>query len=139
MNRSVVLSGFAALAFVGLAAACTDTPASPEAELSGSWGGDGFGLQVSSGSATAVFDCAFGTLKTPIVLGPDGRFSVEGDYVREIGPAALSNPATYEGRVTGSRMELSVAVRDTIGSSGDFQVGPFSGERGAEPTVAYCQ
>ncbi len=139
MKRKRALAAFVALALVGPISACTDGPASPEAELSGSWGGDGFGLQVSTGTASAIFDCAYGTLETPIPLAHDGSFSVEGEYVREVGPAALANPASYTGRVMGSEIELSVIVRDTLASGGDYVVGPFAGGRGDDPSVVYCQ
>jgi hypothetical protein len=127
------------MALIALAAACHGTPLSPGEELRGSWGGDGFGLQVSASSASAVFDCAYGTLATPIPLGPRGEFSIEGQYVREVGPAALPNPATYAGRVTRSSIELTVTVTDTIGSAGQYRLGPFTGVEGDDPTVVYCQ
>ena len=124
------------LIFMG---ACDGTPFFPEDKIHGRWGGEGFGLVVSADSATAVFTCAYGTLETPIVLGVDRRFFAQGEYVREVGPAALRNPATYEGRVSGSAIELVLVVTDTIGPSGTYTLGPFAGIRGGEPKVSYCQ
>jgi hypothetical protein len=73
------------------------------------------------------------------VLASDRRFSTGGEYVREVGPAALRNPARYEGLVRGSVMELTVVVTDTIGQAGTYTVGPFVGRWGGEAKVFYCQ
>lgn len=139
MTPGSVRAGLSATTLIALAAACHGAPLSLGAELRGSWGGDGFGLQVSATSASAIFDCAYGTLETPIPLGPDGHYSVGGQYVREVGPAALPSPATYEGRVTRSSIELTVTVTDTLATSGQYRLGPFTGGEGEDPVVVYCQ
>lgn len=124
---------------IAAAAACDGTPSSPGVEIRGSWGGEGFGLEAFADSASAVFTCAFGTLDTPIELGPGARFSTQGEYVRLVGPAALRSPARYDGRVSGSAIELIVVVTDTTGPAGTQTLGPFVGRRGEEPRVFYCQ
>ncbi len=129
----------AAVALAALLSGCDGTPLDPSGALVGSWGGDGFGLEISADSASAVFTCAYGTLEAPIVLDSDRGFTTLGAYVREVGPAALRSPASYRGRLIGSLLELSVVVTDTIGSAGTYMVGPFVGTRGGTPRVFYCQ
>jgi hypothetical protein len=107
--------------------------------LTGRWGGDGFSLLVTTDSASARFACAYGELRVPIPLSSEGAFSVEGDFVREIGPAALGNPARYEGQVRGIRISLRVLVTDTVFGTGTSTLGPFEGLRDGEARVAYCQ
>jgi hypothetical protein len=131
--------GLYAIILSALAAGCDGTPVSPPDELRGTWGGEGFGLEVSLEFAAALFTCAYGELETPIPLGADGRFATPGTYVREVGPAALRNPASYEGRVQGGTLELSVVVTDTIGSGSTYTLGPFVGTRGGTPVVFHCQ
>ena len=63
----------------------------------------------------------------------------EAVFTREVGPAALRNPARYEGRVGGSAIELTLIVTDTIGLAGTYTLGPFAGKRGGLPKVYYCQ
>lgn len=123
---------------IALAGACDGTPLSPGVEIRGSWGGEGFGLKVFSDSASAVFTCGSGTLEMPIELGFAGRFAAEGEYVSQAGPTVRS-PARYEGRVSGSAIELTVAVTDTIGLAGTYALGPFAGTRDEEPRVFYCR
>ena len=139
MKSRVTRGASLVAAFIALAGACDDAPFSPGDEIRGSWGGEGFGLEVFADSASALFTCAYGTLETPILLGFDHRFVTRGEYVREVGPAALPNPARYEGLVRGSAIELTVVVTDTIGVAGTYTVGPFAGTLGGEPQVYYCQ
>jgi hypothetical protein len=107
--------------------------------LSGRWAGDGFSLSVTTDSAVARFDCAYGGLRTPILLSSEGEFAAEGDFVREIGPAALGNPARYEGDVQGVRIWFRVLVTDTIFRTGTATLGPFEGRRDGQARVAFCQ
>lgn len=131
--------GAALIAALTLAGACHASVFGPGDVLRGSWGGRGMGLEVDVDTASAVFDCGYGTLEAPIVLDAHGRFSTPGEYVREVGPRALRNPARFEGRVRGSYLEVSVFVTDTIAGTGPFIVGPFSGALGAQPQVYFCQ
>jgi len=131
--RLVVLAGAA------LVAACGDGTTDLPGLLVGRWGGEGFALVVTSDSAAARFDCAYGTFGTPVLLSPAGAFSADGSYVQEIGPAALGNPARYEGAVDGERLTLRVVVTDTIFGMGTDTVGPFRGTRGGPASAVYCQ
>lgn len=124
---------------IALQACHGGTPLGPGPELQGSWGGTGFGLEVFADSAFARFDCAYGRPETPIRLDDTGRFAVGGDYVREVGPASLPNPAQYQGRVTGNSIELTVVITDTISGTGSGTLGPFTGKRDGQPLVVYCQ
>jgi hypothetical protein len=124
---------------IAFASGCGAPPFAPGQQVSGRWGGEGFALDVTPEAASARFDCAYGNLETPIVLGVDHRFTTSGDYVREVGPAALRNPARYEGRVKGRTVELSVLVTDTLAQGGTYTMGPFNGTLGGVPRVYYCQ
>jgi hypothetical protein len=139
MTSRIARRVLVAVVLAALASGCDDAPLLPPDELRGTWGGEGFGLEVSLEFAAALLTCAYGELETPIPLGADGRFAAPGAYVREVGPAALRNPASYEGRVQGETLELSVVVTDTIGSGGTHTLGPFVGTRGGTPVVFHCQ
>lgn len=139
MRSSIARRLGVATVLIALAAACNDTPLTVGGLLVGSWGGEGFGLEIAPDSASAVFTCAHGSLDTPIALDADGGFSAQGEYVREVGPAALRNPARYVGVLTGSTLTLSVIVTDTLGQAGTYTVGPFVGTRDGVPRVFFCQ
>ena len=135
----VTLVGVVALGGVLGLIACREDLEAPISELRGQWGGAHFGLLVTGTEATAVFDCGAGELEIPISVDDEGYFGAPGDYTREIGPAALTNAALYEGRVTGDRLVLAATVTDTLGGGDPFRIGPFVGTLDRDPEVAHCQ
>ena len=138
-GRSVRRVGVLAVVGTFGLAGCGEDPKGPRPELRGRWGGAHFGLLVTSARATALFDCGAGTLEIPIVVDPDGRFAATGNYTREIGPAALTNPARYEGWVFHDALVLSATVTDTLSGGDLLEIGPFVGTPDRDPDVAYCE
>ena len=90
--------------------------------LSGMWGGQSVGLNVTGGGAEIEFDCAHGTIDGRVELDAEGRFDVTGTFVPEGGPVSVpvdgvarekSFTARYRGRVEGREMTLHVTVNET--------------------------
>jgi hypothetical protein len=135
ITRAGVIAVFGTCGLVG----CGEDPKGPLSVLRGGWGGPHFGLLVTGSEATALFDCATGTLKAPIPVDSEGHFKTPGDYTREIGPAAITNPALYEGWVFHDALVLTASVTDTVSGGDPFEIGPFVGTPEKDPEVAYCQ
>ena len=92
----------------------------------GKWGGPSVGLTVTATGAAAHFDfCAEGTLPVPILLTPDGRFDVQGTYVRNIGPSISAKSARYVGLWRPSLVTITVFLSDPVGPNDSAVVGPF--------------
>jgi hypothetical protein len=95
---------------------------------SGIWGGDRVQLNVTEQGATTEYDCAHGTIDRPLEVDGTGRFSVTGTHVREHGGPARENepddrhPATYEGRMNGDALTLTVTLTDTREDIGTFSL-----------------
>jgi len=108
--------------------------------LTGKWGGPSVGLDATASPATAHFDfCAEGTIPTPILLTPDGRFDVAGTYVRNIGPSIQSKSARYVGLWRATSLTMTVFLSDPIGPNNSDVVGPFDLELGKDgPPIRPC-
>lgn len=110
---------------------------SGSASLDGTWGGIHAGLTLASEGGAINYDCAHGTLETPVRPDQEGRFEASGVHVREhggpvrVGETLDSEPARYIGQVTGDHMVLRVLV-------GSDTLGPFTLERGAAPRLFRC-
>jgi hypothetical protein len=103
----------------------------------GTWGGEHVGLLVGPAGAAVDLDCAHGEITAPLRLDSDGRFSLPGYYVRDIGPAdvpEVRRPATYSGGSDGRSLTLSFAIVEG-GESG----GPFTAFPGAPAQVQECR
>lgn len=105
----------------------------------GMWGGEHIRMSVGANGAKIEYDCAHGTIDQPIRIDRNGRFDVRGTHTREAGgPVRIDNPprgqaARYVGRISGTRMTLSVSL---VGSG--QAVGTFSLDFGAEPRIFKC-
>ena len=131
------------IARLSLAAALTAGPvcgrASAPSDVTGSWGGEHVGLEVTDSGATIEYDCATGTIDGPLHPDGAGRFDARGTHVRghggpdREGEVPDAHPARYTGRVEGGRMTLTVGETDTGAT-----VGTFSLRRGAAPQVFRC-
>ena len=106
----------------------------------GKWGSPTAGLEITASEAKARFEfCADGTLTTPILLTPDGRFDVSGTYVRNIGPSIQAKTARYVGLWRPTSITLTVFLSDPIGPNGSDVVGPFDLALGAAgPPIRPC-
>lgn len=93
---------------------------------SGSWGGPHIQISVDRNQATIEYDCAHGTITSPLILNSRGVFKWRGTYSRERGgPIRLDEKssqrsAIYTGSVKGSIMTLKVKLADTGESLGIF-------------------
>lgn len=103
----------------------------------GPWGGEHVGLVVRAIGATVSLDCAHGEITVPLRLDSDGRFSLPGYYVRDVGPALEPEnrrPATYFGSFDGHQLTLSVTLIED-----SFTDGPFVALPGGQANVQRCR
>ncbi|MBE0593909.1 MAG: hypothetical protein IH616_16070 [Gemmatimonadales bacterium] len=130
-------TAIALAASILMGTACAESPAAPL--LSGEWGGDHIGLVVSATGANLEYDCAYGTIDSPIDLHRSGSFVASGTHTFEHGGPIREgelpdiHPAEYRGWVIGSTMTLTVTLTDTTRT-----VGTFTLRRGGNPLVFKC-
>ena len=72
--------------------ALTPTAAAGALVAAGLWGGEHVSLDVTASGAYAEFDCAHGTLDTPLTLDASGQFAMAGTYVVEGGMTTQDPP-----------------------------------------------
>ena len=105
----------------------------------GDWGGEHVGLSVEATGASVTFDCAHGRIQGPLLLDRDGRFRVDGVYIREHGGPVLvdetedAHPASYSGSTDGATLRFEIKLADTHQT-----VGPFSAVYGGTPRIFRC-
>ena len=105
----------------------------------GSWGGIGIGFVVGNGGVQIEYDCAVGAINQTLVIDASGNFNVEGLYKRET-PVLRTDlkiepqPATFQGKITGSTMKLKVILTET-----KEVVGEYTLTRDKEPTIRKCR
>jgi hypothetical protein len=106
----------------------------------GIWGGEHVRLEVLEGGALVDYDCAHGTIAGDLFTDERGNFSLRGTHVRERGGPVRKgeveegHPATFEGRIEGDTMTLTVTESDT----GEV-VGTFTLAFGRRPHVVKCR
>lgn len=104
------------------------------------WGGEHVRIQFNDGEARVDFDCAHGTITDPLKTDSEGRFALNGTYVREgRGPIRLnvprvSQPARYSGTIKGEEMSLSVTL-----NKDSQEIGTFTLRRGSEGLIRKCR
>ena len=104
------------------------------------WGGEHVRIEFNDGEAKVEFDCAHGTITDPLKPDSEGRFALNGSYVREgPGPIRLkfprvSQPARYSGTIKGDEMSLSVTLNNT-----SQEIGTFTLTRGSEGLIRKCR
>lgn len=108
--------------------------------LTGAWGGLHVLLTLSATGGRIEYDCAQGALDEPVRPDAHGVFHVRGQHVQNQGgpqraadepTVPQSQQATYDGTVSGDRMQLRVT------SNGEA-IGSYALRRGADPHMAYC-
>jgi hypothetical protein len=104
------------------------------------WGGEHVRIDFNDGEARVEFDCAHGIITDPIKTDSEGRFALNGTYVREgPGPIRLnvprvSQPARYSGMIKGDEMSLSVTLNNA-----SQEIGTFTLTRGSEGRIRKCR
>jgi hypothetical protein len=104
------------------------------------WGGEHVRIQFNDDKARVDFDCAHGTITDPLKTDSEGRFALNGTYVREgRGPIRLnmprvSQPARYSGTIKGEEMSLSVTLNNN-----SQEIGTFTLRRGSEGLIRKCR
>lgn len=113
--------------FLALFAGCNASPAVPSPPVvTGVWGGDHVSLSIMEMSSRLEFDCAHGTIPSPLTADAQGSFVVAGTFVREHGgpirqdEAPDVHPATYAGTMTGTAMQLTIRLTATNEVIGTF-------------------
>ena len=117
--------------------ACASLALTPT-NASGQWGGPHIGLVLEGGLGTIEYDCASGTVDTPVIPAADGSFAATGTHrpgqggpVR-VGQIFTSVRANYAGKIEKDHMTLGVVLEDGT------TMGPFSLDRGAQGQLTRC-
>ncbi len=132
MRASPILIGLAA----GLSACASLAPTPSNA--SGQWGGPHIGLILEGGLGTVEYDCASGTIDSPVFPAADGSFTATGTHrpgqggpIR-VGQIFTSVRATYAGKIEKDHITLGVVLEDGTA------LGPFSLDRGVPAQLTRC-
>ncbi len=118
----------------------TPPAGSPARVASGRWGGMGIAIEVTASGAKIEFDCASGTIDSPLTLDAEGRFDLPGTFVRQRpGPTRLGDgeregePVRYSGRLDGDTLTLELhAPKERHGTPA------FSAVLGRTPRLHRC-
>jgi hypothetical protein len=128
------------VAFVlGVACSCSGAPSAVDFGRvpAGTWGGEHLELVVTDGGGTSEFDCAHGSLDSPLDVDTDGRFDVPGTLVREAGPVREDVPEPRQSvRYAGSTDGRAMAI-DVVSASGE-RIGSFRLELGRPALLRKC-
>jgi hypothetical protein len=132
-----VRAGLILIAAAAGLSACASMALSPT-NVSGQWGGPHVSLVLEGGLGRIEYDCASGTIDTPVIPAPDGSFAATGTHrpgqggpIR-VGQIFISKQAAYTGKIEKDHMTLDVRLED--GST----IGPFSLDRGAQGQLTRC-
>jgi len=91
----------------------------------GSWGGNHVSMEVTEEGAQIEYDCAHGTIPTPLKIDSNGKFSAKGLHFRErggpqrVGSEERGEPVVYSGTTDGKTATLTVtnvATEEVIGT-----------------------
>ena len=117
--------------------ACASMALSPT-NVSGVWGGPHISLVLEGGLGTIEYDCASGTIDTPVIPAPDGSFAATGTHRAgqggpiRVGQIFISKPAKYAGKIEKDHMTLGVVLEDGTA------LGPYDLTRGAQGSLTRC-
>ncbi|MEO6581891.1 MAG: hypothetical protein ABIN68_03675 [Sphingomicrobium sp.] len=105
---------------------------------SGTWGGPHIGLILEGGLGRLEYDCASGTVDSPVIPAADGSFTATGTHrpgqggpIR-VGQIFTSVRATYAGTIVKDHITLGVVLEDGTA------LGPFSLDRGVPAQLTRC-
>ncbi len=120
-----------------LLAGCASMPPAG-VPLTGRWGGEHVGLELTASGGNLDYDCATGRIDGPVRPTADGTFRALGTHTpgtggpERVGVAPPSHLARYEGQVRAGRMMLQVRVANGV------LVGPLTLRPGARPMFLRC-
>jgi hypothetical protein len=129
--------------FLGVIAACRgDASNGPPVDgrlAIGTWGGDSAGVIVNDTIVHVHVGCTYGDIPGRVRLDADGRFTAQGSFLLRAYPVAIgpTMPAQFVGRVSGSRLTITVTITDTIAKTTVVR-GPAAVTFGVEPRMANC-
>ena len=104
----------------------------------GVWGGEHINIEVGTKSATIEYDCAHGVIEGPLAIDANGRFNLRGTHTPERGgPIRMdeqpqSQPALYVGSISGSKMTLTLKLKDSEDET-------FTLEKGKQGELFKCK
>lgn len=110
------------------------TPVAP-----GEWGAAGAALTVDESGAQIEYDCARGEITEKLTVDAAGKFNANGTHTRlspgplRVGGEPQSQPAHYEGKISGKTMTFKVVLTE----SGTL-VGEFTLEEGKTARLRRC-
>lgn len=137
-NRNGLLVVISLVLLVAFSA--TSRPRKMQRIPPGTWGGQHIRLEINGKSASIEYDCAHGTIESPLTLDSKGEFTWRGVHSRERpGPIRLNQKsndqrAVYTGSVKGNTMTLTVKLADT-----DDVIDTFILTRGSQGRVFKCK
>ena len=120
-----------------LLAACAAVPAAGRA-VTGVWGGEHVGLNLTSTGGTLKYDCAAGSMSGPLMINRAGTFIGRATHTPGRGGPVIqgqrlpSYRVRYSGSVRGNTMSLRGRVENGV------LLGPFTLRRGVEPIITRC-
>jgi hypothetical protein len=106
--------------------------------LAGQWGGAHVALRLAATGGTLDYDCAAGSIDTPVIPDRYGRFAAPGFHSPgQGGPVHVDDvpvriAAHYAGVVAGREMTLSARLANGT------TIGPLRLVEGAEPMLTRC-
>jgi len=105
---------------------------------SGAWGGNHAAVNVTPQVSDFEFDCAHGKISARMLLDPQNRFAIDGDYVQEHGGPIVpgpedSHPARYTGSTDGVTMTFTLTLTDSGAIIGSYVV-----SLGGPPRIVKC-
>ena len=105
----------------------------------GTWGGDSAGVIVNDTIAHVHIGCTYGDIPGRVRLDAEGRFTAQGSFLLRAYPVAIgpTMPAQFVGRLSGSRLTITVTITDTIAKTTVVR-GPAAVTFGIEPRMQNC-
>lgn len=105
----------------------------------GIWGGTGIGFDAGENGVQVEFDCAQGEINQKFLTDENGNFNLNGFYtyetpVRRIDFTPKPQAASFQGRISGSTMNLKVVLTESKQLIGEYTL-----TRDAMPGIRKCR
>lgn len=136
MMRHVMLIGA-----LTLCAGCAGNSTGVEGGIlvQGTWGGNDAGIIITDMVTHVHIGCTNGDFLARVPVDEQGRFRVEGTYLRRAYPVAVGPvlPAELTGKIDGTSITFTVVVNDTVEHE-VVTLGPATVTLGEEPRTGPC-